>query len=79
MCSGSRALEADHLDQPTTNGNLEEPADGQPSAGQKRKRDPDVAAKGNLKDRTDLSFRQRARMADLSLLLDVILKTTGSR
>ena len=56
-----------------------EATDGQPSAGQKRKRDPEGMAKGSFKDRTDLSFRQRARMADLSLLLDVILKTTGSR
>ena len=45
----------------------------------KRKRDAEGPAKASFKDLTELSFRQRARMADLSLLLDVVLKTTGSR
>ncbi|KAK9868684.1 hypothetical protein WJX84_008524 [Apatococcus fuscideae] len=76
--SNGRPLEAGPLEQPAATGSTEESAEGQASAGQKRKREPEGTVKENVKHRAELSFRQRARMADLSLLLDVILKTTGS-
>ena len=79
LCSGSQMREAGPPEQPAANGSTEESAEGQTSAGPNRKRDAQGMAKSRIKDRTELSFRQRARMADLSLLLDVILKTTGSR